>query len=421
MEILFLLIIFLISQIKCYYVDEKLKLNYTFSFIYDSLKSNAIGEQESPISEKIILENIKFLNDKEIFANFPIGNKNVSSTFTKYNFESQQFEPWPNNTNFTGFNSVISFEFGQKNSIYILDNKEKNISLYKFDLQGNLLQNYILNYSNLTLIDFLLDENNLYSYISYYKESNNETGFLILDLEKVEYHKVILKDNELKFDETYILLNRFYKNIKEIDNIKKCLISMTLTCDGEVLIFSPLSSRKIFSVLTKKLQNTETNSITKDDISEAYKNDATSAMILSDLGNLYLTGIENDITYIAGQIDYDLSIFNYKGIEAITMENDIQDRNKPIPVKISIGNENLYVIYKSINGTKKDTYTIKNYIFKSKLGKEKSYVNKCVGITYKWSLISIVFWGIFIIIVIFVLIFVLVGNEQDKDINKKNE
>ena len=154
----------------------------------------------------------------------------------------------------------------------------------------------------------------------------------------------------------------------------------------------------------------------KDDIqiNEAYKNDASSSLITSNMGNLYFSGIEQNVIYIIAQIDNDLSEFDYRSFGKIEIDEDISYISK-----ISLANGVLYLTAKTF---------LSDGNFKSELIKieieegnsyEKSYMNRCSGLIYKYDWKSYSVWIIFCLIVIFIVVFVLVENKQDFDNNKK--
>ena len=61
-------------------------------------------------------------------------------------------------------------------------------------------------------------------------------------------------------------------------------------------------------------------------------------------------------------------------------------------------------------------------IFKVPINGEQSYIVKCSGLDYIWSLNAYIIWTIFLIILGLILVFVFYGNQQDKEsINKKND
>ena len=154
----------------------------------------------------------------------------------------------------------------------------------------------------------------------------------------------------------------------------------------------------------------------KDDIqiNEAYKNDASSSLITSNMGNLYFAGFEQNVIYIIAQIDNDLSEFDYRSFGKIEIDEDISYISK-----ISLANGVLYLTAKTF---------LSDGNFKSELIKieieegnsyEKSYMNRCSGLIYKYDWKSYSVWIIFCLIVIFIVVFVLVENKQDFDNNKK--
>ena len=141
-------------------------------------------------------------------------------------------------------------------------------------------------------------------------------------------------------------------------------------------------------------------------------------MISSNLGNLYLNGLEKKVIYIAGQIDKDLTTFDYKGVDKREKEND---EDICWPTRMSIYDGDLYIICKNIkDNNDNDTFTLITEVFNLSIYKEKSYVYKCAGIGQKWDWEIYIVWIIFIAIVIFVLVFVFIGNKEDKNINKKD-
>lgn len=428
----YILLISLFFEFICYYIPN-IDLYDTYNNTYN--KTN----NESKISEKFLYGSIKKNSKGEIFRIIPISNSSNESftyKFTKLNESIREFVPWPNENDYNNQSkeliSVIAFEFDSKDNIYILDesNKKENgeINLYIINFKGKVLDKIIISQDkNLTICDFVLDEINNYTYISYNKNLSNQTyskknknidyeaGFLIKDLSKRKdsAKKIILNENKYKYDDRYELSNEFIDNFF-LDSAKK-LISIALSCDSEVLFFCPLKSRMIFSVSTEILRKkTDSESFAENEVKEAYKNDASSTMIAGNLGNLYLSGIEKEVIYIVGQVDNDLSIFNYNGIKQIG-----NNTNFYWPTKMSIMNGNLFIT--SINITEeKNTFTVSTRLLTTSIGKEKSYNFKCAGIGHKWSLKSYIVWTIFLFIVIFVLVFVFIGNIEDKGTNKKD-
>ena len=430
----FILLIFLFFKFKCSYYIPNIKVDHIYNNTY-------IYNNKSKISDKFLYGNVKKNSKGEIFRNIPrenSSNENITYKFTKLNESKGEFISWPNNNTNDSFFSIIAFEIDSKDNIYILDEGEKNgkIKLYKFNNKGEKIDNYnIFDNANLTICDFVFDEINNYAYISYYENLNNKTnstentnidykaGFLFKQLSKSSNRegdatKIMLNEKKFKYDNRYELSNNFIQNYF-LDSAKK-LLSIGLSCDGEVLFFSPLNSRMIFSVSTEIFRKKHyLESLSSKQVKEAYKNDSSSTMIAGNLGNLYFSGIENEVIYIVGQVDNDLSIFNYKGIKQIKID---KNRTFHWPTKMSIMNGTLYITSININITEKDNnnFTVYTNLLSTQIGKEMSYTFKCAGIGHKWGLKSYIIWAIFIFIVIFVLVFVFIGNIEDKGTNKRD-
>ena len=429
-SIYFLLFIFLLSKLKCSNKYNK-EMNFVIEF-NDTYK------------KKTLYENYKYLknDDNYIFKNSPREKNDSNPTFEILNNGS--FISWPNDTynNNSNFNncsiflSIISFEFDEDNNIYLLDEGNKYINcpinLYKFNSEGHLLNKYNIyeRYNqNISLNDFVIDKINNYFYIPFTNFSVNEykVGIFVREIDKKEEEfnakTIILNDKKFLFEEKYNLLDTLMKfnNSNELI-LEKKIINIALSCDGKYLLLCPLSSRMIYSVATNKIRDLNSE-ISFSDVKEAYKNDASSALISSNMGNLYLTGLEQNIIYMAGQIDYDLSIFDFKILDKIG-SNDIG-----YPTKLYITDGNLYIIYKNIiNENISNNIDINNNIdlkvntkiYQIEINKEKSYIYKCGGLGYKWNWKAYIVWGIFSLIFILILTFVFIANWQDQYINKKN-
>lgn len=452
MIFLHILLVFLINILKCSY-DDKIyfvknftenyelknsKLEYYINnenknILYELFNENKTSNTKL---EKFLFGNIKFLKNGTMLRNIPREDYTIKDTFLKYNdyTNENKNESWPN-ADYNNYNkssntcecfiSIIGFELDDKENIYLLDegNQKCPIILYKFNSEGKNLENFTIlenNSLNMFLTDLVIDKINDYAYISYSYISDSheiEVGFLAKDLDnpKEEIKNIILSGNKIKYDEHYNIKNYFIEN--NFPNITKKLISITLSCDGDILFFCPLLSRMIYSISTNKLRKQKIYIIDKSDINEGYKDDASSAIIYSNVGNLYLTALEKNIIYMAGQIDKDFSIFDYRGIDEIKGEPGMG-----WPTKMSITDGTLYIISKNIINDKEDENKIKliTSIYKTSIDKENSYVYQCAGLIYEWDNLSCYIWIIFLFVVCFVLVFVCIGNQEDININKKN-
>lgn len=456
----YILIIFLIVQlISCddeYIKIEKslefnenyaIKKNENHSEIENSNNDNIAYtiyyDNNTEKTENIYFSNFKILknekNEYEVFHNYP--RKNVSlnkATFTKYNNDTKQFEPWPHNftqnitneTNCSSFISIIDFAFDDDNNIYVLDEGNETCPIKVSKIPRNYanyssINNYTIiknNSENISLSDFVIDTKKKFLYITYLKKKNSsdeiEYGIYVKNMSEEEKdnnakNKEIINYDKLKPDDEYRLpdkINNFFKNIK------KKIINIALSCDSTVVFLSPFSSRKIFSFPSEALHN-KSESLDANNFTEAYKNDLTTSVVAGSLGNLYFTGIENNIFYRSAQFDDDLSLFDYKGLNPSKSFN-----NDFLPIKLSINNGRLFSVCKDITDKiGNDSFVITTRIYESDIDKEKSYLYKCEGLNYKWNMISYIVWLLFCFILCFILLFVFVENKQDKGFdNKKN-
>ena len=436
--LLFLLLILFAEAKSNKKSSSKLKEVQTFNYTYNkTLKDN------------ILFEGIKYLknDDNFIFRNFPRRNEEDFNmpTFSKYDKEKKEFIKWPSNNDYNDkpldstdcshFISIIDFEFDENSNIYLLDEGNDNcpINLYIFNLEGDFLQNLTVIKKNkeIFLTNFVLDRINNYAYIPFYnlnKNNNNSdyrAGIFVKELianveednkERIYESKIVyLKEQMFIFDEKYNFKNKFINDYFTIEEIQ--IINIALSCDGKYLILCPLSSRMIYSVLTRKLRDDSISFISINDANEGYKNDASSSLITSNMDNLYLTGLEKKVIYFANQIENDLSEFDFKHFDKEENENMVW------PTKLSITDGVLYILSKKIEIDSENNYAVSNQIFSASIGNDKSYVYKCSGLAYRWHFIAYFIWGIFAVIVIFGLVFVYVGNEMDQEImiNKKKK
>lgn len=409
-----LLFILFINELKCQNYGT-IELNETLVLTYPNTSS-----------EKILFGKMKFYKE-QIFYNFPrLKNKEnrYDNNYTFLSLERGNYNAWPNEemneieepTNCSRFISIIDFEFDYEGNIYLLDEGERDncsTKIYKYNIEDRkqlqLIKVFLIN-NNYVLNGFVIDTINNYTYIAYYikNESSNNVGIIAksLENENSEYYKRELKDTKYKIDKRY----NFEQNVSDIIEVMK--INIALSCDGEYLFFSPLASRMIYSIKTESF-------ITKSEniyINEAYKNESTSAMVVSSLGNLYFAGIENKKIYIQDQVYNDLSIFNFKGFD--TRENDSMNW----VTSLSIDDGFLYInSVKEVKEIKIDNNSNINVtleIYRTKIDNEKSYVYKCSGLGFKWTLNAIFIWIIFLIIVCIICTFVYYGNKQDEEIKR---
>jgi hypothetical protein len=413
-----------------FYLYDTRNANFTKNMTFYKIRINGTEYENFKIG------NIRIFKDNLIFCSFPRKDNSLGATFASTNSNNEVvkiFEPYPNEeinkyneTNCDNLFSVISFEIDQEGKIYLLDEGIKENDKFKCNPKLIIYKDkkeiyrYILQIETkkeIQLEDFLIDKINNYTYITYHDV--NASGIFLINLKikddkdkkhisKITNIKNLLYDDEkLKAENGYILKIKDNELEEEFKKIK----SIGLSCDGDAFFFSFISSKMIYSVLTKEIyQKFESDKKEIKDITiyEAYKNDATSTIIYSNMGNLFLTGLEKNKIYSYDLIDNDLSRFDYKGLRELNTSGiDII-----FPLKMTFNDGKLYLLTSNINSS---IYTI----YYDEIN-EKSYIYGCAGLKYKFNLSFYIMLSIFFLILLFVLTFVIVGNIQDKDINKKN-
>ena len=427
---IFFLFSFVLIIILNIHIINSFKLNDKSYLSHKSINNLNIESNDEILGKKLLFESFKFYNNS-IYWNIPRNDENKNNnTFLIFQNIKDKASPWPNEeynnyqdnvSNCERFISVISFEFDDDNNLYILDEGSSFCSskLFIFNLNGDLNQpkKYDLSIKfneNFLFNDFTIDTNNNYVFILCSNFDSNDNKYnsseiILIDFNHDDITHISLKIN---FDENYLLP----ENINIKNNLYKKGISITLSCDGESLFISPLLSRKIYSVSTEKIRNKEKYINIEE---EAYKNEATSSIIISNIGNLYFPGIEEKVIYMSGQIDNDLSRFDYRSMDKIDISKDIS--NNTFISKIYLYNGIFYLTikkYDSDNNIYEANYLEKRITEENDY--ENTYVYKCSGLAYKYKWSSSFVWIIFALIVIMIIIFVVVENKQDMDNNKKN-
>ena len=378
-------------------------------------------------SYKILFKNIKYFNNY-FYRNIPRKSYSESNiTFEIYNDTAYVEWPYDYNdnkdlSNCRKFISIISFEFDEENNIYLLDEGTSNcpIKIIIFNSTGDFLDLYTIynkTNQNINLTNFIIDKINNFFYIPFTNSSGDEyeVGIFVKEMGGNRNRKIItLNNTKYLFEEKYTNYADIFMQYNISDKIldQKILINIALSCDAEYLLISSLSSRMIYSISTEQLR--ESKAETSIDIKKAYKNDISSALISSNLGNLYLTGLEKNLIYRAGQIDYDLSIFDFKILDEINNNNNIHE----FPTDLSIINGTLFIKYINIFENETNLAFIQTKIYNISIDKEESYIFKCGGLIYKWNWKAYIIWGFFFIIFCLIIAFVYIGNQQDIDINK---
>ena len=430
-------------------VKKLLDCNETLIYIYEDVN-------QTINCANCIPDKIKSFGNKTFLCNFPRKDESCPFTFALFKEGNNYFEPWLNldsnnlNSNQENLTSVTAFEIDENNSVYILDNGKFNnseqsntIKLLKYTkdriFNGKIvfsdinstnvinIKDYSFNFTDMVydkkhnymiLSDssFSLDESNRL-------ESKNPGIFILeLDFGNPKLYK-ILNDNEIfKPDKTYWY---HFNDIPVYNNspIKIGITGLTLSCDEKYLFFTSLSSRKFYSINTHEIKECvskcEKNESVNDCINinyyYSYKKEASFGLVLSNKGNLYMSGIESGSIYLANQIDYDLNRFDYRDLYQIKIKE-----NNMLVKYLDINDDRVYFIVNRINDVF-ENLTIEtndaspifeiNYIDAEG---EKSYRYGCYGIDYTFKPGSVVIWIIFLFVLFIVFVFVCASRPSNE-------
>ena len=411
---------------------------------------------------------IKYYHNR-LYVSFPRYNKENNLTFAYYDSKKALFVPYPNlesnklkdsddsSDDEVHLISVNGFEIDEENSIlYLLDsgrienNKSINkneTSLYIFNLKDerakvqkrikltSSVNDITSNLINLAVditkkIAYIIDSGNPFSEINKTSSYEFHPALIVVyfnDLENIEIHRILEDRKEFFPDFTYWLKineNKLYNNYPYYFGIN----GITLDCDFKTLYFSSISSRKIYSFLTKNIEKyiKRKGNFYDLEIFENYKEESSDGILASRSKKLFYTGLESGSIYIAKEVDVDLIRFTTKKIIQIKGNNTII-----WPSSIIFKDKSVYFLTNQKNIYIQNNYTNNysnnsddNSIFKLlryDLGKkEYSYIKKCNSNSGTLKT-KIIIWILFLIIIMIVLSFVFMGSgKQDEIIDKKN-
>jgi hypothetical protein len=381
---------------------------------------------------------IRINSNGKIFVSFPRYNKNSTHpTFTKFNDTSTYFEKWP--TKESNMSSVNGFEIDDNNNIFILDqgNKELYIFTDKGDLLGSIdLSPHTLNDSNSNTIlhDIVLEPTrglafisttNSYSVIENADDSKIKSQLIIVNYtlptesnKKVESSIKVFKNETFAPDKSYWLhINDVPVNTTNPENITKPVLiglsNLAISCSFDYLYFSPLTSDKIYSIKVDDLYPLSTD-IT---INENYKGFASSSILMSGNGHLYLADLTTSLIKQYKQLS-NLDEMIYKNINPLHSQNDTQSN---WPSSIALYKNSLYYITNNFHlfeannivNVKLFNITIDN--------DEKRYVEGCSYDNFTTSYQNIILWIVFSILILVVLSFVLINSQKQDESTEKSD
>ena len=381
---------------------------------------------------------IRTNSNGEIFVSFPRYNtSSTHPTFTKLNNNSIYFEKWPMNGK--DMSSVNGFEIDDKDNIFILDQGEQTLNIFSYegDLLGSIdLSPHTLNDSNSNTIlhDIVLEPTrglafisttNSYSVIENADDSKIKSQLIIVNYtlptesnKKVDSSIKVFKNETFAPDKSYWLhINEVPVNTTNPENITKPVLiglsNLAISCSFDYLYFSPLTSDKIYSIKVDDLYPLSTD-IT---INENYKGFASSSILMSGNGHLYLADLTTSLIKQYKQLS-NLDEMIYKNINPLHSQNDTQSN---WPSSIALYKNSLYYITNNFHlfeannivNVKLFNITIDN--------DEKRYVEGCSYDNFTTSYQNIILWIVFSILILVVLSFVLINSQKQDESTEKSD
>ena len=157
-------------------------------------------------------------------------------------------------------------------------------------------------------------------------------------------------------------------------------------------------------------------------INSAFKKEASDGILASKNGNLYFTGIESGSVYYVDKIDDDLLRLDFRNL------NIFQGNNTSMwPDTLTIYDHNLYWISNqlhhfpnTINFDKPNFGNCNFRIFYTSVENDENYLKECSNFGGNWGIGKILVCIIFIIGILIVLSFVIMGSNKQEDIIDKN-
>ena len=403
-------------------------------------------------NDRIVCQNcmpagIKFDSNGTIYISFPRWFPNVYSTFAKFDNETKYFEPWPSieendEKNPNKINSILGFEI-YNDTIFLLDQgkvnnekaKENSTKLLVYNIENKtrikeyIFPKEIVDPENSFLNDIVLDIKRNLAYITdsgipINNTKPNKPALIILNLtstDKINATRVFDNHTSTIPDETF-WLNVNGMKVYEKYPMKTGIDGIALSCDFDTIFYTPLSSRMLYSINVGDLISHLFNKSISIKINSAFKKEASDGILASKNGNLYFTGIESGSVYYVDKIDDDLLRLDFRNL------NIFQGNNTSMwPDTLAIYDHNLYWISNqlhnfpnNINFDKPNFGNCNFRIFYTSVENDENYLKECSNFGGNWGIGTILVWIIFIIGILIVLSFVIMGSNKQEDIIDKN-
>ena len=400
-------------------------------------------------------------------------DKNIATanvTFLALNtyYDNDHFwEAWPseeyvfikNKNTHNKIYSVMGYDIDAFQNYYLLDHgiifpenntiMQNTSKLLIFDKKGNLDKIYHFNgtdFETSLLTDIVVDQSKKFAYIT---DSgillNNESypRIIVIDLESNIVYKILNNNTKFTPDENASVVyseNEIYNYFTNITGLN----SIQISCDGKMLYFSSLKSKKLYRVKTEDILNSikkfnETNDekvFDNIEITIANKGMISQSFFLSSKNNLFMTNGDDGSIRTLYTLDEDLINFNFNDFSQVKAEKFIInwpgsidiDNGKLIVldnhyyIRISNKSNSMNFYGDALVNNDTDNKTVGNFvIYVTDLQKDEySHKRGCTIYVFQLNFYFIFLLSWFLIILIIVIFIMIINKERNKK-NKNNE
>ena len=315
-----------------------------FSFISPEARDKYKAENACPCG-------IKVNSIGEYFVTVPRFKSTVPSSLNKISVVDrtplmEPFPSWSFNELGTASNlqSVLGLEIDKNDILWALDQGhvanakavEGSLKVVAINsITGEIIDSYVMdsdtaNYTTSYLNDLSVDADGGFVYISDTdiagdpgESESPSPALIILNIKTKTFRRVFDGEYFVNPDPS-LWININNQKIFENGPIEAGLDGLALSCDGEILYFSSLTSREMFSVETKYLKdfNTPYNEIIENVIKLGYMGTATDGLLCTRNNNLLMTAIEENGILMAKSISNKPQEFKYKNFVTICSTKD---------------------------------------------------------------------------------------------------
>jgi sugar lactone lactonase YvrE len=326
------------------FVLAELKLEQLVGISYVNYRFNTDQERQDYINNQhyhnCSISGIKVASDGTIFVSVPRWKENVPATLAVLDLSDTTVGPvlvpfpnWETNllTTQDGLISVLGFEIDSDDNIWALDagrvvndpGTDTSTKLVKFDRKGEKLDTIYLgsavDHVTSFMNDLVYDKKHNYIYIA---DSGSVPGILAVNLNTKTATKYLYSHESVLADDSIWLIINGQKVFKD-KTIMTGADGIALSCDGNTLYYTPLTSRMLYSISTDILRSGDTQKAIANVKTIGYKRSASGGLIMSARNRLYMTALEDNAVYMSSSLGDGPEDFNYKRFSVVAQDDDL--------------------------------------------------------------------------------------------------